>query len=97
MRKSLVKKKCKKKKSGEVHQREKKTNKKLVVKSLVRKEKRRENVVEFIKEKGKRTNILKKNTEGINSLEICTVVKLKRYQTCKKRILEIYTKKSLNW
>ena len=57
-----MKKKNVKKKSGEVHQREKKTNKKLVVKSLVRKEKRRENVVEFIKEKGKRTNILKKNT-----------------------------------
>ena len=59
-----------------------------MVKSLVRKEesKKKEKVVKFIKEKRKRTNILKKKPARTNSWEICKVVKLKRYQTSKKNI-----------
>ena len=48
--------------------------------------KKKEKVVKFIKEKRKRTNILKKKPARTNSLEICKVVKLERYQTSKKNI-----------
>ena len=57
--------------------------------------KKKEKLVKFIKEKRKKKYILKKKPERTNSVEICKVVKLKRYQTSKKNRLNACTKNSL--